>query len=171
MRKALVAPQTGRQLSFPLRTPNYAENLALLFVGFFHAADDNGEDLRQNSSIRARSGLQLPVGADESYELSVAFTRLSGNQSLNLRVPIGNRHPDIVVGGYPDYGHASVIRLINAPQPDGRRNPTWTVGSALESNRRYLLNLQVRLRSSNSTSRRKLRRQFGADAGRWPLQD
>jgi hypothetical protein len=267
MRKALIAPQTGRQLSFPLRTPDYAQDLALLFVGFFHAADDSGdggmhwrlrdaegdiirqgfnknrdvwvwvsapvapdrsyslevvdedsdfsgqrpgngawigamlslfgdapagrtptihpvhagpewvdvlplidlqrdvlagnwvrdgEDLQQNSPIRARSGLQLPVGADESYELELAFTRLTDNESLNLRIPLGNRHPDIVVGGYPDNGHASVIRFIHDPQPDGRRNPTWTVGSALESNRRYLLNLQVRLRDDAASIRATL---------------
>jgi hypothetical protein len=102
-----------------------------------------GTGLGQTAGAGARMVLQLPVGAAESYELAVEFTKLSGHQSVNFRVPIAGGLPDVTIGGFPENDYASALRYIDDPQPDGGKNPTWTPCEPLDNNRRYHFFMRV----------------------------
>jgi len=87
--------------------------------------------------------LVLPVGVGDSYEVEMEFTKLAGQQSVNIRFPVRRVHPFLVISGYPQGGYYSQVAEIIDESRGEKQNPSRAKGPPLENGRRYRCNLRV----------------------------
>lgn len=87
--------------------------------------------------------LGLPVRVGDSCEVEIEFTKLAGRQSVNIRFPVRQKNPLLVICGYPDSGYYSEVRHILDKTRGGQENPSRVKSQPLENGRRYRCNLRV----------------------------
>jgi hypothetical protein len=106
--------------------------------GKWELAEDG---LRQLDAGRGRQMLRLPICAGDAYELEFSFTRLSGDGPINVRFPVGNRHPGLALDGPADGARNSAIFHVR----DLGANPTVVKSEALAIGERHRLALRVKV--------------------------
>ncbi|MCS7305856.1 MAG: hypothetical protein NZ602_12220 [Thermoguttaceae bacterium] len=88
-----------------------------------------------------RSHLQLPISTSGSYEVVVIFSRLSGNDSFGVGLPVGSRSIQAVLSFW--YGRIDGLQPIDNQPAD--KNPSGRKGTVIKYNvpYRWVLKVQV----------------------------
>jgi len=108
--------------------------------GQWELADGGLRQVQLGNSLKE---LMLPVGVRDSYEIEVEFTKLAGHDSVNIRFPVREKNPLLVISGYPEDGYYSQVRQISDSARGGSQNPSRVKSPPLENERRYRCNLRV----------------------------
>lgn len=107
-----------------------------------------GRWYRTDKSIRIasqdQSRITIPVVPKGDYEMKVQFVRTSGDNDVNLMLPVGKTSVVVMLSG--NNGQASGLSSINRKMCD--RNETRTSGQ-LENNKPHTLLARVRRREGN----------------------
>ncbi len=93
----------------------------------------------------AREGfvrLMLPVVVEGSYDLLVEFTRISGNDSVAIALPVGRRTGILHLSAHA--GQAGGLERIDDLAVRNPVNPTFKQSSLIENGRRYQVLSRVR---------------------------
>jgi len=120
--------------------------------------------LKQLQITNAHLQLTLPVGAGDSYEMEVDFTKLAGEDCVGIRFPVRRVNPLLSISGWPWAGYYSKIGEIVDMTSGKRQNPARAASQPLENGRRYRCSLCVVVRGDQVRITSKL---DGQDLVQW----
>jgi len=110
------------------------------------AHGDNGLSVAGNAGL---ARLSLPVVIEGSYDLLVEFTRRSGDNDVNLILPVGRTSCVLMLSGWS--GKVSGLRIIDGKDADA--NVTGRRPGTLVNGHRYRVMVNVHLRNEDATIR------------------
>ena len=110
-----------------------------------------GKWKRQGSAIaitksESHSRTAIPVAPQGSYELEVRFVRASGNEDVNILLPVSNSRVMLMLSGWG--GTVSGLELINGKRASS--NETTVKPGALENGRQHYLQINVLLKGDQA---------------------
>jgi hypothetical protein len=108
-------------------------------------------ELEQYGDEHANRFLRLPTVLRRSYELEVDFTRLNGENSVNLLLPVGGRGIHLMLGSHPQEGGLAGLSVVGGQAIVSSENPARKTGFLLEDGRCY--GLRVRVETVFNTAR------------------
>ncbi len=107
------------------------------------AQESPDRDITDEGFVR----LMLPIVVEGSYDLQVEFTRLSGNDSVVIGLPVGTRTGTLHFSAHA--GQVGGLERIDDLAMNNPVNPTFKRSSLLENNRRYHVLASVRTEGEN----------------------
>ena len=108
-----------------------------------------GEWTRDEDEVTTTGGkILMPVVLEGEYDLTVSFTRLEGDNTIAVVLPIGERRCIVVLSGWN--GQTSGIESIDGKE--AHSNPTTKHPSVLINGRRYTLVAKVRRHQGQTAS-------------------
>ena len=101
-------------------------------------------ELEQFGTDYVNRFIRLPMTIRRSYELDLEFTRITGDNSVNLLLPVGGRGVHLMLGSHPGHGGFAGLAVVKGPAMVSAGHPTRRGNFLLEDGRCYGLNVQVR---------------------------
>ena len=89
----------------------------------------------------------VPVLIRGSYDMQVKFTRLGGSESVNIMLPVAQRHAACIMDGYERKGSASGLETIAGKLAID--NPTAVAGGKLTTGKLHTADTRVRAKGAN----------------------
>ncbi|MEX2212929.1 MAG: NPCBM/NEW2 domain-containing protein [Phycisphaeraceae bacterium] len=103
--------------------------------------------LRVKRAQFARTG--LPIQVRGNYDMQVKFVRTAGNESVNVMLPVGDRHVAFIIDGYARQGPLSGLETLNGKLvPD---NLTAVAGNKLTNDKLHTIDIRVRVKAGNAS--------------------
>jgi hypothetical protein len=100
-------------------------------------------ELEQYGDEYVNRFVKLPIVLRRSYELELDFTRINGDNSVNILLPVGDRGIHLMLGSHTGEGGLAGLSIIKGEAIVSEKNPTRRENFLLEDGRCYGLRVRV----------------------------